>query len=290
MLFNDIRLKRTLLNVVRSADKKGMNPRSLNFLKLVLMDKSRCVLFATFPKSGWNWTTDVLSYCVIKQLTGNYHLTYAEHGTLKEREIKPYALFQSADSRANAEQLLRNAFSSLDIDLCFHTHGYWKHAPLWGLDDAKTVFIVRNIPTTLYSYYKSRGRYYSAFEDLFSDGVVDKIIHFYNSWGDFCARHNHYKIYKYEDFKADPVNQFKSLIAYVFNMEINAELLQEALDYYSIDKQKTREYQYCSDEKKHFHFQGLADYSERISPETLQLLYSRINSELRHNFGYTYPT
>ncbi|MGR8932915.1 MAG: sulfotransferase domain-containing protein [Gammaproteobacteria bacterium] len=290
MVFDDIRLTQTLAAILRPAKKSGVNSRSLAFIKLALRDKSDCVLFATFPKSGWNWTTDILSYALIKRLTGRYEIAYGERGTLKQRISVPYKLFHPADARAASARAIQVDFPKINVHLCLHTHGFWKQSPLWGLDHAKTVFVVRNIPTTLYSFYKSKSNRYSTFEEALADGLLDRIIRFYNSWGDFCALHDHYRIYRYEAFKSDPLPHFKAMIEYVFDLRVDDALILEALDYFSIENQKAREYRYCSDADKHFHFQGQADYRDRIAEETLRAIYAKIQAELRHPFGYVYPS
>ena len=286
-VLNDMRPIKTLKSVLYHSTKKGINPWSFNYLRFVLSDKRRCRLFVSFPKSGRNWAIDILTYCIVKKFTGKYDIKYHNNGTLKEREQKPYILFHPADTRSGNQRPIQEFFPQLDIDYCLHTHGYWKASPLWGLDNAKTVFIGRNIPTMLYSYYKAHS--FEKIEDVVSKGVLDRAINFYNSWGEFCSKHNNYQIFKYEDFKKNPIKYFGDLIFYVFNLKIGDDLLKEACDYYSIESQKQREYQFCSDESKHFHYKGLTDYSNYFPPELLQYIYTEINAKLRYNFGYQYP-
>lgn len=289
MYLSDIRLKRTLADILHPSSKEFMNPRTFEYLSLVLRDKRKSCLFATFPKSGWNWTIDILSYCIIKHFTGVYDVSYLGSGTLKERERKPYTLFHPADSRTRGQRPIREHFPQLDIDFCFHTHGYWKESPLWSLDNSKTIFITRNIPSTLYSFYQSRGNKYGTFEEVLEEGVLDRLILFYNSWGKFCDTHSNFKIFKFEDFKDEPTKYFGALIDYVFNIGINDSLLEEACDYYDIEKQKQREFQFFDDANKHFHFEGSIDYAHKISTETLRTINYKVNNELQYQFGYRYP-
>jgi hypothetical protein len=290
MVFSDIRLKNALVDILRPSPKEGMNPRSLKFLKLIVADKSNSVLFATFPKSGWNWTADILCYCIVKYFTNEYNVKYKAEATLKESEEKPYRLFYPADSRATAGIRIREIFPKLSIDYLLHAHGPWKYSPLWGLDSAKTVFVTRNIPTMLFSYYKSRGKKYASFEECLVDQkVMDRTLEFYNSWGRFCELHKNHMIVRYEDYKTSPVKTFSEMITFVFGITIPVELIQEALSYYSIENQKKREFSYTNEEHKHFHYKGASDYSDQIPEKTLKYIYERINRELVHNFGYEYP-
>lgn len=289
MIFSDIRLRRSIEEIVFPAG-NSINPRSLSHLRIITMDKTKCVMIATFPKSGWNWTGDILSYCVIKYFTGEYAVTYNDKGTLKNSEVKPFRLFCSADSRATVATPIRKMFPKLDLDYCLHSHGTWKYSALWGLDSAKTVFITRNIPTALFSYYRTMGSQYANMDEcIIDDGLMQRILDFYNSWGEFCQKHKNYRIFRFEDYKAEPVKNFSDLISYIFGIAVPTELLEEALSYYSIEKQKEREFNFSMDEKKHFHYKGAADYSDKIPEKTLKYIYERISRELVHNFGYEYP-
>ena len=285
----DIRIKLFLTDLLYPSPKKGMNPRSLNYLKVLLKNKSNSVLFATFPKSGWNWTIDIISYYIIKKFTGEYNVQYIGNGTLKEREKKPYNIFTAADARSHNAKTIRELFPDLNIDYCFHSASHWKGSPIWGLNNAKTVFIIRNIPTMLYSYYKSKLDRYSCVEDVIKGGVLDRAIKYYNTWGTFCSKYTNYKIFRYELFKKDSFNQFKQLIQYVFEIKIDDDLLKEALDYYSIENQIQREFSFCHDKNKHFHYKGSVDYTNNISKDTLEMIYKKLNIELKYKFGYTYP-
>ena len=289
MMFSDIRLKRSLEDIVFPSI-KSVRPRSCAYLRLITMNKTKCVLIASFPKSGWNWTADILSYCITKHFTGEYAVTYKDKETLKASEVKPLNLFYPSDSRATEATPIREMFPELVLEYCLHTHGGWKYSPLWGLDSAKTVFITRNIPTMLFSYYKSRGGKYANLEKcIIDDGLMQRTLDFYNSWGEFCQQHEHHRIFRFEDYKSAPVKTFSEMITYIFNITVPVELIQEALDYYSIEKQKKREFSYTNDGNKHFHYKGASDYRDQIPEKTLKYIYERISRELVHNFGYEYP-
>lgn len=280
---------RLLAQFVRPAAKQGMNPRSFAFLKLALARKDNSVVFATFPKSGWNWSAEVLDYALTKHFTGAYTVDYAGDGTLKQRQHTPPSVFTPADARSSGRKRVREMFPAVDVDYCLHTHGAWRESPLLGMDAAKTVLIARNIPTTLYSYYRSRGGAYATFEACLADGALDRAIHFYNSWGDFCAKAGtRCRIFRYEDLRATPLPQFRALFEYVFGIDVGETLIAEALDYYSFQKQKEREWRYAADEKKHFHFRGGVDYGDLIDDETLRHLRKTLTTRLRHAFGYEY--
>lgn len=290
MYLYDWRITRTLKHVVRPGRKKAMNSRSLSYLRLALHDKRKTVIFATFPKSGWNWSADILNYSITKHFTGEYRVAHAESGSLKQREQKPARIFSPADSRSTSQTKIRDMFPGVDLDYCLHTHGYWKEAPLWGLDAAKTVMIVRNIPTTLYSYFRSRGGRYATFEECLRDGALDRIINFYNSWGDFCAlKRSCYRIYRYEDLRCDSLPQFRHMFDYVFDFDVGDDLVGEALACYSFKTQKQREWQFSEDETKHFYFRGALDYFDLIGNDTLNFICQELTRRLTHRFGYSYP-
>ena len=53
-VLSDMRVGRLARHLAMRSGKKDMHARNWPFLRLALRDKSKCVLFATFPKSGWN--------------------------------------------------------------------------------------------------------------------------------------------------------------------------------------------------------------------------------------------
>lgn len=291
MMF-DIRLRACLEAVLFPSPKEGMKPRSLGFLSKALNPKKdKCALFATFPKSGWNWTGDIMNYCLVKKHTGSYKVVYEGEGTLKDRERKPYRVVIPADGRCWDQKKIRDIFPGVDVDYIFHTHSAWKESPLWFLDRAKTAFITRNVPTALYSYFKSRGDQYASFEDcLAGTGALDRVIRFYNTWGDFAAQPGAVTAsFKYEDLRQDPMTGFSEAYRFVFGETIEPDIVAEAVEHFSFERQKEREFKFEKNEARHFHFKGESDYTSKIKPETLDLIYARLRAEARHNFGYVYP-
>ena len=126
MFSQDIRFKKYLNDIMFPSLKEGMNSRSLAYLRVILMNKKQSVLFATLPKSGWNWTGDILTYCIVKHFTGKYEIKKVETEKGTYREEKPYRFLVPADSRATNYNKIRNIFSGLNVDYCFHTHKEWK--------------------------------------------------------------------------------------------------------------------------------------------------------------------
>ena len=194
-----------------------------------------------------------------------------------------------ADSRASTygNPKLRDLFPEIDVDYCLHTHGGWKESPLWGLDNAKTIFVVRSIPATLYSYFRTRRRRYDTFEACLEDGILQRAINFCNSWGEFTKEKNAcFNIFRYEDYKAKPIETFGRLVEYAFSIDVSDDIIAEAVGYFSFDKQKRREYRFSEDEQKHFHFKGAPSYEHLIDKETLRYIHQRLQNELTYDFGY----
>jgi len=291
MTIRDIRLKRLLEDMIHPSAKQGMSPYSWKYLSIVFKSKKKDILFASFPRSGWNWTGDILSYCLIKKHTGEYAIAWEDGDTYKEAAKHPFRLFTPADSRACNARKLRETFPPIDIDYCFHTHGFWKESPLWGLDQARTIIITRNIPASLFSYYKSKSqkKHFHNFEDFVMDGNLDRAIRYYNSWGEFIqSGKRRVKVFKYEDMRKETEKQFSEMYEFAFGSIIDPEILEEALDFFSFENQKKRELSFCKNENKHFHFQGKLDYTKEIPKKTLQLIHDKLNKNLKHDFGYTY--
>lgn len=290
LAMKDFRVRNFLEDVLSPPDKEGVAPRTFGHLRMVLASKRKSVLFVSFPKCGWNWSMDVLGYCLVKSRTGAYEERYDGDGTLKERTRKPYQLFCGADSRARSLQKIRRMFPGVDIDYLLHSHGAWGESPLWGLDEAKTVFIVRNVPTNLFSFYKSRQREYASFREFVETYAMDRLLHFYNSWGEFQETPGtKHKSFQYEDMRSNPIPTFSAMYRFVFGLDVEEAVLREALEYFSFQRQKEREFKFEKDESKHFHFRGEADYTSQIDADTLDYIHNRIHGELRHLFGYQYP-
>lgn len=287
---SDIRLRQLARDLIKPPKKSGVAPRNLAFLKLVIADKSRSVLFASFPSSGWNWTMDVVSYALTKHLTGDFQVEYAEGPTLKKSEKKPYDFSAPADSRARNFKPLRDVFPQIDIDYALHSHGVWRESALWGLDSAKTIMLARDIRTALYSFAAKRRVQYASFEECIDKtGMLTRAIRFYNSWAQYKQQNqSRFFLYQYERFRADPVSEFHSLIGTAFGVDVPEALVAEAVDYYDFDKQKQRELAINPDEKAHFHYKGKTSYREEMGEE----YYARLSQYLRENlidtFGYDY--
>ncbi len=280
---------RVLRHVLRPGEKYGAGSRTLDYLRLAVAPKHKTVLVATFPKSGWNWTAEVLDYCVTRHFTGRYEVTYSGEGTLKQRQKTPPSVFSPADSRSSRRPTVRALFPEVDLDYCLHTHSGWHQSPLAGLDAAKTVLVVRSIPTTLYSYFRSRRGKFATLQDCLDDGALDRILRFYNSWGDFCARPSaRFRVFRYEDMRREPVKQFRAMFEYVFGFDVGEVIVAEALDFYSFEKQKEREWRFSGDENRHFHFRGALDYRDMIDPATMVNIRRALAERLRHDFGYDY--
>ncbi len=176
----------TFKHILLPPRKIGVKSWSWSYLSLSLADKKNTVLLASFPKSGWNWTDHILTYGVIKHVTGSFEISYAEEGTLKQPERRPASLFTPADARSSDRKSVRARIPALDIDYCLHTHNAWTNVPLCGLDKGKIIILLRDIPTNLYSFYRSRISRYEDFEELLRTGVIDRIVNFYNLRGRFA--------------------------------------------------------------------------------------------------------
>jgi hypothetical protein len=286
----DIRLKQLARDLIKPPAKRNVEPRTLAYLKLVMADKSRPVLFASFPSSGWNWTMDVVSYALTKHLTGDFRVEYAEGDTLKKSEIKPFDFSAPADSRARNFKPLRETFPEIDVDYSLHSHGIWKESALWGLDSAKTIMLARDIRTALYSFAAKRRVQYASFEECIDKtGMLTRAIRFYNSWAQYKQQNpDLFSLFQYEKFRENPVPEFHSLIQTAFGVDVPKTLVAEAVDYYDFDKQKQRELAINPDEKAHFHYKGKTSYREEMGEE----YYARLSQYLRENlidtFGYDY--
>lgn len=290
----DIRPRRLAEEILFPSGKEGSRPHSLSFLRLALADKSRSVLLATFPKSGCNWTGDILDYCVIRKFTGSYSLTFEGEGTIKDRQRKPMIIFTPANACSAGRRRVSEMIPGISgLDYAFHTHGHWGDSPLWGLNSARTVFITRNIPTSLFSYFKARQPTYGyrCFEDFLADGPLERSILFHNSWGTFKRLPSaQFRVFHYEDMRREPMAVFPKIYQYIFQQDIEPEILAEALDFFSFERQKKREFDLGIDEALHFHYKGKASYEDEIAPDTLNMIRSRLCSELTDTFGYDYSS
>ncbi|MGH1403101.1 MAG: sulfotransferase domain-containing protein [Alphaproteobacteria bacterium] len=281
-----LRTLRSLIGV--RPDKEGLRS-SYGYVQHILKPKSKSVLFASFPASGWNWTVDVLSFVLCKHYTGQYEVKYEETGkTLKQAERKPIRLFYPADARAQESIFLPDVLPKCPTDHFYHTHGYYGESPLWGLESAKHVLIVRDFITALYSNFLKRKANYERFEDyLQKTNAVDRLVRFYNSWGAFCEKNpEQCFVLKYEDLKDDPAQYFEQTARFILNAKISSSIYQEAIDYYSFDNQKKRESLFARNETKHFHFKGQKSYKDLIDPKTYESLVDTLENNLKYKFGY----
>lgn len=272
-----------------------MNPRSASFLYLLFDSKRHSIFFVSFPSSGWNWMADVLTYVLGKKYLDEFNIDYAQEAdTLKEAVEKPFELATPADARTASYKrpYLRDRIKALNIDYCFHTHGNWKESPIWGLDAARTIFLTRNIPTTLYSYYQKNIDDYAdnTFYEYLHSPFIDRLVNYHNSWGQFMNKENvEYRIFTYEGFRQNPVQRFHELAEYCFQRKFSKDLVREAVDYYAFDRQKSREQEYTENEDKHFHFKGSLTYYSEMDRKSINYILDVIDKRIDNTFGYTYP-
>lgn len=274
---------RTIKDIAFPSRKKGMNPRRLSYLELVFSRKNKSVLFASFPSSGWNWCVDVLQYALGKEVYGSYEIGYDPNASrLKEAEQPPFNLFCPADSRATSGKKVRSILPSIDLDYCFHTHGYWGETPLLRMDDAKHILIVREPTAALFSYYsKRKGKFASFDEFLVSSDILGRMCHFYNSWLDFKSRKpGRMEIFTYEAFRQAPVEQFSNLARAAFGVDISEKNCSEAVEFFTFEKQKEREKKFTQDESKHFHYKGKISYKEEMGREAQEYIFSYLERNL----------
>lgn len=287
----DIRLKNLARDLIKPQTHKGIKTRNLKYLKLVMAPKNKCAVFATFPASGANWTDDITGYVISKTFKGQHGITFDNNArTLKSATSASYPFISPADARTINVAPIKDSFPELGLDYMFHTHGHWKESGLWGLDAAKTGMITRHLPTALYSYTSKRRDIYATPEECFEKTkIVERAIYFYNSWNKYRLLYpNRFYNFKYEECRKDPVNQFSSYLKFMFDRDFDHSVIEEALDFFSFEKQKERESLYNKDDKKHFHYKGKTSYKDEMSAETYSALLKKIISELDHDFGYDY--
>lgn len=286
----DIRPKQLLRDMIKPPKKEDVKTRNLAYLRLVTADKSKSVLFVSLPSSGWNWCCNVASYALLKHFTGSYDVSRKEARNVLYVEERGFDLQSPADSRSRNRKPLRQKFPELDIDYFFHTHGNWKESALWGLDEAKTIMIARDPMTSLYSFTtKRRGEYGSFEECLEKTGFLERTIKYYNSWARYKKKYpERFFVFKYEDFKADPVPRFRDLIKTAFGVEIPDELVAEAVEYYDFDKRKKLEEELGTDKKSQYHFKGKTSYREEMGEANYHRLSRVLNERLLDQFGYEF--
>ena len=287
----DIRLKNLVRDMIKPLKNKGIYTRNIPYLKLVFQSKKRCVVMPTFPASGANWTGDILTYVITKSYYGDFKLNLDQtRETYKAAVSLNYETIMPADARALNKPSMKHNFSEYNIDYIFHTHDIWKGSGLWFLDDAKTAMITRHIPTSLFSYYSKRRDTYSCFEDcLKQTGILERAIKFYNSWNRYSLKHpNLFYSFKYEDCREEPVKHFREAFKFMLNKNFSEDIILEALDYFSFEKQKERETQFNKDSNKHFHYKGNTSYKEETSPETYLEILEYLQTNLDYDFGYNY--
>ena len=275
-----MRLLRLARHLTRPAPKAGMQGGKWPLLRLALHDKSKSVLFATFPKSGWNWSADVVDYAIYKHFTGEYHIDYGDSGDTLKTRVSKQSLFEPADARGAAQTPLRDEIPALDVDYRLQTHGFWKESTVSGLDAARTVMVARNIPATLYSYYRSR-RTQETFEQVLDGYALARVIGFYNSWAQYARQPgSRLEVFHYENLRRDPVPGFTAMVRYVFGVTVPEAVIREAVDYFSFEKQKEREWKFAADETRHFHFRGALDYSDMTASATQQRIRDELEAKL----------
>jgi hypothetical protein len=280
----DWRWRPLLEELLFPSPKEEMGPRSIAYLRLVLADKRGSVMMPTFPRSGQHWTADILGYALVKRHRGAAFRLKPGPGSFRERLEDPLRLLCPADSRSRHEARLRDRLPGAKIDWLFHTHYHWHGAALWGLDAARHVFVIRNLPTTLYSCYLNRRRVieYSGFEDfLVRSPFLPQAVLFYNTWHLFARRHpERLRIFRYEELRRDAAAGFAAMYEWIFAEPAPADLIGEALVEFSLDRMKKAESQKPADPWRPNYYLGAESYCEEMPPPALAMIQERLAREL----------
>jgi len=289
----DVRVKNLARDLIKPLKNKGIETRSFNYLKLVFKPKDKCRLFATFPASGANWTDDITGYVLAKTLKGESGITFDDTApSLKQATTVKYPFISPADARTLKTQTIAQTYPELGIDHMFHTHGHARESGLWWLDQARTGMITRHIPTALFSYASKRRNIYGSFEECMEKtDALNRVIKFYNSWNTYRVKYPaRFFYFKYEDCRINPQENFLRYLSFMFDREFDPAVVDEALDFFSFEKQKEREKLFSKDDKQHFHFKGKTSYKDEIDQASYAMILDRLINELDFDFGYDYSS
>lgn len=124
-------------------------------------------------------------------------------------------------------------------------------------------------------------------EDGFDwESMLNRLIEFYNSWGDVMRWHPQIRHYRFEDLKVDPVNNFKDMLSF-WGYEVPEDCLAEG--FRRASRQEMIKKGGAQETGGSKHVSGRSKDQRGILSEARKAwIVDRLKQELIHDFGYEF--
>lgn len=275
-----------------------------NETRLSIRQKARCVrfyfepngirrLWVSMPRSGARWSQLALALALDLDAGGDGEYVYEKdifyptRGHICQRLDwrVPTGEWEAQHSRSSGPVLGEQKF--------FVFHNAYYRLRILHVKAMKTVVVTRSILAVLASLFfkfsQVKDRPNVSLDDEYSfdwDASLDRIIGFYNSWGEVMRWHPNIRHYKYEDMKADPVGAHMEILDF-WGLPASEECMAEGLRRAS----KKEMLKHMPPEERECNLRvSTRGSAERkvISEARLRHIVDRLNRELIHDFGYAY--
>lgn len=248
---------KSIILPIDNTEKRVIRGNLIKYFLFCIRDKSKFIIVSSFPSSGWNYFNKVIN----------------EYINLKNDE-KNTENFLTIDGSAALKKEKLEEYFMMNTHYCFFEIPFFFSGKV---TKNYKIIISRNYVSTLYSYYKKYKRV-DSFEEFIKNGnSLKRIVDFYNSWSENLVKSEKFEILKYENLRNEPLKEFKKATNILFNVKINDNDLQQAIEKYDFDLEKKRKIQKKKTDMDMF--MGKNDYSDMIEKKTLNYIrnYLKIN-------------
>lgn len=250
-------------------------------------------LFVTSNRSGSRWSQLALELALDLRNGGGGTYDYEDDHfyPLKGQ------LFSKLDWRTPSglwiEQHPRLNGPVIDKLTFLATHNNYSQLRTRKVASMKTIVVTRSIPAVLASLYSKLAASDNGEaqpgkdEDAFPwDAALQRLIDYFNSWGDVMTWHRSIRHYRYEDIYADPVSTHMEMLDF-WGLPVEEQHMTEALARTTKTEMIKRMPAENRTQNRRVSVKSQAE--RRVIPEArFRSIIDRLNRELKYDFGYAF--
>ena len=247
--------------------------------KWLTNNNEKFIFIASFYSSGWNLIKNVLNYYYNKKLYKKNFLEFDQDNYLYTKKFKTE--INTVTDLRGTDQLYKEVLTPFKL---IHTHYSLKDTPFLKqrFNSKKKIFLIRDPLSTLKSFFnkKKAGKNFNQTFEEFKKEWLYKLIDFYNSYELYLLDEKNTHLIFAKDLYSETQKKetFKKIFKFCNDFEIEEEILNEALDFYSLVNEKSRN-------KKNIKWykMGLANYIHLYSEHEKEYILNELKSKLNPN-------
>lgn len=252
-------------------------------------DSLNCLL-ATPPRSGSRWIELGLALTVDLARGGDGHYTFENDRFYPRSGLARKRLDWRVPTGETEQMYQRATGPAFGPQLHWSTHNSYCRLRSFPARRMQIVVVTRSILSILQSKFikiaKAPNHPDVTLDDensFYWDSETDRIIEFYNSWGEVMKWHPSIRHFKYEDLKADPLDLFSEILSF-WGHNIPMDCIREGFRLAS--KKEMLQRMNLSDQDNIRMTSGTQGPHRILSRQRLDWIAERLDRHLIHTFGY----